>query len=147
MNISKKGISLIKEFEGFSPVPYICPAGKTTIGYGHVINSSSPILKITEEAASVLLQNDLVKFECYLKSFVKVYLSQGEFDALCSLIYNWGTGNFGNSQGLKYLNEGNYDEAAIEFFSKEKGVVNINGKFSEGLYKRRQAELELWNEE
>ena len=29
-----KGIALIKEFEGFSAIPYQCPAGIWTIGYG-----------------------------------------------------------------------------------------------------------------
>jgi hypothetical protein len=42
--------------------------------------------------------------------------------------------------------QGHIDEAANEFFSREHGVVNINGNFSEGLYRRRQAELELWND-
>ena len=39
MNISQKGIELIKKFEGFSNTPYRCPAGKMTIGYGHVIQA------------------------------------------------------------------------------------------------------------
>lgn len=147
MKISTQGINLIKEFEGFRPTPYKCPAGKNTIGYGHVIINPSPITKVTEEAAHNLLKNDLLKIEYYLKNIIKVELSKGQFDALSSLIYNWGFRNFGNSKGLKVLNETNYSKAAIEFFSKEKGVVNIKGKFSKGLYRRRQAELELWNEE
>lgn len=146
MQISQKGINLIKEFEGFRPTPYKCPAGKNTIGYGHVIINPSPITKVTEEAAHNLLKNDLLKIEYYLKNIIKVELSKGQFDALSSLIYNWGFRNFGNSKGLKALNEANYSKAAIEFFSKEKGVVNIKGKFSKGLYRRRQAELELWDD-
>lgn len=38
MKISQKGLDLIKEFEGFRGSPYRCPAGKLTIGYGHVID-------------------------------------------------------------------------------------------------------------
>jgi len=30
----EKAIERAKKFEGFSPTPYICPAGKITIGYG-----------------------------------------------------------------------------------------------------------------
>ena len=74
-------------------------------------------------------------------------LSTGQTDALVSLIYNWGEHNFLRSKGFEYLNQGKYDLAAEEFFSKDRGVVNINGKFSEGLYRRRQAELELWNDQ
>jgi len=35
--ISKKGVELIKSFEGFAPLEYTCVAGKRTIGYGHVL--------------------------------------------------------------------------------------------------------------
>jgi len=65
---------------------------------------------------------------------------------MASLVFNWGYGNFGHSKGLIRLNNKRYVLAAIEFFSKEKGIVNIAGVFSKGLYRRRQAELELWND-
>jgi GH24 family phage-related lysozyme (muramidase) len=32
-----EGRALIQAFEGFSPVPYVCPAGTLMVGYGHVI--------------------------------------------------------------------------------------------------------------
>jgi len=146
MKISQVGLDLIKKFEGFSAVPYKCPAGKNTIGYGHTIESDPFIKKITQFAAEEILKKDLVRISAFIKRVVKAPLSQGQFDALCSLIYNWGIGAFIRSKGLKYLNQNNYGLAGIEFFSKESGVVNIQGKFSRGLYRRRQAELELWNE-
>lgn len=144
MKISNQGIDLIKEFEGFSEVPYKCPAGKDTIGYGHVILNPSPLTKITKETALVLLKKDLVKVESYLNNIIRIRLRQGQFDALVSLVYNWGFKKFRYSEGLKALNQANYTKAAEEFFSKEKGVVNIKGKFSNGLYRRRQEELKLW---
>jgi GH24 family phage-related lysozyme (muramidase) len=61
------------------------------------------------------------------------------------LVYNWGCFKFGKSNGLTLLNQRKFDMAADEFFSKEKGVVNIKGIFCNGLYRRRQAELKLWN--
>ena len=33
--ISKDGLELLKYFEGLSLVPYLCPAGIPTIGYGN----------------------------------------------------------------------------------------------------------------
>ena len=148
MRVSVKAINLIKKFEGFSPVPYICPAGKNTIGYGHVIEKKPFLTHITEADADLILRKELQRIEVYLNSVIKpdVKVTQGMFDALCSLVFNWGCGNFGQSQGLKKLNNRRYTFAAQEFFSKSKGVVNIAGKFSKGLYRRRQAELELWNE-
>ena len=148
MRVSVKAINLIKKFEGFSPVPYICPAGKNTIGYGHVIEKKPFLTHITEMDADLILRKELQRIEVYLNSVIKpdVKVTQGMFDALCSLVFNWGCGNFGQSQGLKRLNNKRYQLAAQEFFSKERGVVNIAGKFSKGLYRRRQAELELWHE-
>jgi len=148
MRVSVKAINLIKKFEGFSPVPYTCPAGKNTIGYGHVIEKKPFLTHITEMDADLILRKELQRIEVYLNSVIKpdVKVTQGMFDALCSLVFNWGCGNFGQSQGLKRLNNKRYQLAAQEFFSKERGVVNIAGKFSKGLYRRRQAELELWHE-
>jgi len=146
MESSINCINLIKKFEKFSPVPYICPAGKNTIGYGHVIEKKPFLTHISEQEADLILKKEVQRIEAYLNSVIKkgVKITQGMFDAMVSLIYNWGFGNFGHSKGLKDLNNKDYVSAAIEFFSKEKGVVNIKGKFSKGLYRRRQAELRLW---
>lgn len=145
MIISKKGIDLIKSFEGLSLESYKCSAGKTTIGYGHVLNDINIPKSISKEIAETLFNHDIIRFEAYLKSVVKIKLTQGMYDALVSLVFNWGCGKFGRSKGLQMLNKKKLINAAIEFFSKEKGVVNVNGKFSNGLYRRRQAELRLWN--
>lgn len=147
MYISDKGIDLIKNFEGFSSVAYLCPAGKTTIGYGHTFKIASQIQTcITELGAEDLLKSDLTSLETYIKSVIRVNLTQGQYDAICSLIFNWGGRSFGKSKGLRELNKGNYSKASIEFFSKDRGVVNIQGRFSKGLYRRREAELRLWND-
>jgi lysozyme len=144
MQFSPKAVELIKEFEGFSPAPYRCPAGKNTIGYGHSFLGDS-YQAITEEEAVRLLHRDLMILDQYIHQSVKVTLKQGQYDALSSLVYNWGCRNFRRSQGLKFLNKGRYRLAASEFFSRERGVVNVGGKFFEGLHRRRQAELRLWN--
>jgi len=35
MKVSDKGLALIEKYEGFSAVPYLCPANKWTIGFGN----------------------------------------------------------------------------------------------------------------
>jgi lysozyme len=148
MQISQKGIDLIKKFEGLNLESYKCPAGKWTIGYGHSITSSDYFRgAITASIANQLLQRDLNIIEAYLNSVLGgIKITQGMFDALASLVDNWGAANFGKSQGLKYLKINKLKLSAKEFFSKTRGVVNINGTFSNGLFRRRQAELELWND-
>ncbi len=146
MNISEKGLEFIKKYEGFKNKPYICPAGKLTIGYGHVISPHEKFnTTITEKDADRILKNDLKVTQTTIEKGVTVSLTQGQYDALVSLVYNWGEGNFLRSMGLKCLNNNDYTQAAKEFFSLDHGVVNIKDKFSEGLYNRRQAELEMWS--
>lgn len=149
MKTSEKGLDLIKQFEGFKDYVYMCPAGKPTIGYGHVIDSKLVALtkvapRMTREKAEQLLKGDVKTAEDAINSSVKVTLKQSQFDALVSLIYNWGAYNFKISNGLRKLNAGDYKGAADEFFGKVRGVVTVNGQFSNGLYRRRQTELELW---
>lgn len=147
MHISKQGVDLIKKYEAFSPISYSCSAGRKTIGFGHVINRSDQFqTSITLPEAEELLRKDLIIVEAYINSAVRANLSQGRFDALCSLVFNCGCGAFGKSKGLVALNKENYRNAADEFFSVDKGFIHVKGKFSNGLYKRRQAELELWND-
>jgi len=40
MTISGKGLDIIKRFEKFESKPYVCPAGKNTIGYGTTLYST-----------------------------------------------------------------------------------------------------------
>ena len=141
---SSKAIHLIKKFEGFSDFPYICPAGKKTIGYGYVLNQTDFLYKVSKKTADILLLGSLTPIVKCLHQKVKVELSQNQFDALCSLIYNWGVRGFSRSKGLKQLNNNNYTQAAFEFFDKDIGVVNVKGVPNSGLIRRRKAEYKLW---
>jgi len=150
MKTSQKGIELIKQFEGFEAYPYQCPAGKLTIGYGHIIDRKYYDLRrktspISEKEAENILKKDVSIAEDILQSSINAPLTQGKFDALVSLIYNWGGYHFRSSNGLQKLNAKDYSGASDEFFDATKGVVRINGKISQGLVNRRKAELRLWN--
>ena len=72
-------------------------------------------------------------------------LKQGQYDALVSLVFNWGVNNFLKSRGFTYLNNSEYEKATEEFFSAKHGVVKVNNKLSLGLYNRRQGEFAMWN--
>lgn len=57
-------LAIIKPFETFFPNPYICPAGKRTVGYGHVIRGGEPPYPWTEpQAAEILLNELIIKYE------------------------------------------------------------------------------------
>ena len=139
MKTSKKGIELIKKYEGLKLKAYKCPAGVWTIGYGHTKNVKQGDT-ITEKQAEILLIYDLNDFENCIKKNVRIPLSQNQFDALVSLCFNIGCGNFLKSTLLKKLNEGKIAEAAKEFLKWNKA----DGKELAGLTKRRQEEMELF---
>ena len=147
MKISNNGLDLIKQFEGLSLTPYLCPANIPTIGYGNTFyeDGTKVTLKdkpITEQRASELIEYIVNKtFSDNINKVVKVPLNQNQFDALVSFAYNIGNGNFNWSTLLKKLNKSDYEGAALEF-----GRWNqANGKIIQGLVLRRQKEKELFN--
>ncbi len=104
MKISKSGLDLIKSFEGFQSKIYICPAGLKTIGFGHVIKSNELFDEITLSQAEELLKTDIEQFEKALNKLISgIKLSQNQFDALISFIYNVGVGSFIQSTMYKLL--------------------------------------------
>lgn len=146
MKISKNGLSLIKEFEGFSSEPYLCPAGIPTIGYGNTFYEDGTKVTlqdnpIAEERASELLEYVTNKtFSENINKVVKVSLNQNQFDALVSFSYNIGNKNFNWSTLLKKLNQSDHEGASLEF-----GRWNqASGKILSGLVSRRQKEKELF---
>ena len=141
MKTGEKGLNLIKKFEGFSDKEYICPARKPTIGYGHVILPSEHFpSSITKEEAEILLKNDLVSREKSLNILIKVVITQNQFDALISLIYNIGIENFKQSTLLKFINDKLFDKIPDQF----RRWKYINKVISKGLLNRREEEIKLW---
>lgn len=142
MKTSSNGIELIKKYEGFRAEAYKCPAGKWTIGYGHTRTAGIGQF-ITEKQAEDLLISDVNITEIHIDLYVKVPLTQNQYDALVSLVYNIGYGNFKKSTLLRLLNLGRYEAAKNEFHKWRMG----GGKVLPGLVKRRAAEAELFGKE
>lgn len=142
MKLSQRGIDLIKQFEGYSSKAYPDPAtggAPWTIGYG-TTKGVKPGMVITTEQAEKMLRDDVAKFESGVSSLVTAPTTQGQFDAMVSLAYNIGLGNFGKSTLLKKHNARCYTCAADQF-----RVWNrANGKVMNGLTKRRAAEREVY---
>lgn len=139
MNISQRGIDLIKDFEGCELTAYKDIVGVLTIGYGCTTNVQDG-LTITQTEAENRLRRDLEKVEAAVERLVTVPLTQGEFDALCSFVYNLGEGALAKSTLLKLLNSSDYDDASLQFFRWNKA----GGKEVAGLTRRREAERRLF---
>lgn len=139
MKVSNNGINLVKRFEGLQLKAYKDSVGVLTIGYGHTHAVKAGDM-ITGVQADAFLREDLQVAELTVNTNVKVKLTQGQFDALVSFVFNLGSGNFVKSTLIKKLNAGDYAGAADEFGK----WVNAGGKKLSGLVKRRAAEREVF---
>lgn len=143
MKISYIGLDLIKSCETLQLTAY--RALKTekylTIGYGHYGPDVKEGQTITKEEATKLLQQDVQTAENELNQLIKqnVLLTQNQFDALCSLVFNIGVGKFRKSTLRKKLL--NHIQSVDCEFMK---WVYSGGHYVQGLYNRRKKEVELF---
>jgi lysozyme len=138
MNISDKGLALIKRFEGLRLNAYRCPAGIWTIGYGHT-GGVHDGMKISHSEADQLLRADVERFEHDVDRLAGP-CTQGEFDALVSFTLNLGPEALRSSTLLKLHRLGQHRLAAAEFGR----WVHAGGRKLDGLVKRRAAEADLY---
>lgn len=142
MRTSQKGIDLIKEFEGYSERVYLCPGGVYTIGYGHTKGVQVGDT-CTREKAEEYLKDDLKDTEEAVLDLVDVPLTQNQFDALVSLVYNIGSGNFYDSTIRKVIN---YKVSDIDEYRRAWMMwVKAQGRVLKGLVRRREAEFKLFS--
>ena len=147
MQCSQKGIDLIKSFEGFSLTAYHgkCDrAGLYTIGWGHA-RGVRPGDKITLELAEKLLRDDIRDAENvvnldYVSGRDKPIVTQSQFDALVSFVFNVKRESYLGSTLRRKLKAGDKMGAAGEF----KRWIYSDHKIAPGLIPRRDAERRLF---
>jgi len=138
MKTSELGKAEIKRHEGLRLTAYDDGAGNLTIGYGHKVVSDMPT-RITREQAEELFLADVATAEAAVNRSVRVPLTASQFDALVSLVFNWGAGNFSQSELLRRLNAGDY-RGAQQRLSEH--PVTAGGEIVSGLQRRRRAEAD-----
>ena len=146
MKLSNSGYLLITEFEGFSAKPYLCSAKIPTIGYGNTYYPDGKRVtmldkEITRMQAFEMFKYIADKFASTVSKLVKTPLNQNQFNALVSLAYNIGTGNFASSTLLKKVNI-NHNDRSIELEFKKWNKVNK--KEVAGLTRRRLYESKVY---
>lgn len=142
MNISEKGLALIKNAEGCVLSAYPDPGSGDdpwTIGYGHTGPDVHPGLTITQERAEQLLRSDLARFEAGVAQNAG-QCSQGQFDALVSFSFNLGLKALLGSTLLRLHKAGDYEGAAGQFGR----WTHAGGHVMPGLVRRRAAEAEMY---
>jgi lysozyme len=149
--VSRIGLHLIAESEGFKPTLYNDPANHCTIGFGHLVhkgpcNGSDPAEReflngITRPRAEELLRQDVRTFERAVSRLVTVPLTQGQFDALVDFAYNLGAATLERSTLLAKLNAGDYAAVPAEL----RRYTKAGGQVQPGLVRRREREAHLFS--
>lgn len=138
--ISDEGIALVKRWEGFRADAYEDVAGVWTIGYGHTTGVRKG-MTIPEAEAALFLRRDLRVAEAAVRDAVTVPLTQAQFDALVSLVFNIGANAFRRSTLLRLLNRERYHDVPQQFLRWNRA----GGRVVDGLANRRAAEAGLWS--
>ena len=144
MELSKNGLEQIKLREGFRKEAYLDTANIWTIGYGTTRIAGVPVKKgdtIDVGKATACLLEDCKCTVAAVNRLVKVQLTQNQFDALVSFVYNLGAAALEHSTLLRYLNVGRYKSAADQILQ----WVYSGGKVTPGLVTRRKSEWLQFN--
>ena len=159
LRMSQNGIDFLKRCEGYRDHVYDDAnpnvrnptnwTGFLTIGHGHRLTDTEIEAYrrgnyrfqsgITETQAETLLQSDLAWAEDAVNNSVTPTLAQHQFDAAVSYVYNAGVGNTLSRNFGRHLNAGRFADAA-----REMDIVTSGGRRLRGLFKRRNAEYDLF---
>ncbi len=138
--ITKEGIDFIKLWEKLMLKVYDDGYGYLTIGYGHLWKKGTP-QSITEAQALELLRKDLYHAESSVIRNTKIFLTNNEFDALVSFVFNCGSGAYQRSTLRQKLNR---DEPRKEVANEFLKWIRAGGRVSRGLLRRRIKEAEMF---
>lgn len=156
----KRACMLIQKWEGFRPKPYLCPAGKWTIGYGHlIVLPDGKLPKTRTEALSVfpepLSQDKALRLlKQQVRYFWEFLQAQGipedlqahQIAALVSWCYNVGITRAKSSTLLRLIKVRDYAGAALQFprwvyVTDKKSNRKV---VSKGLVNRRREEASVF---
>ena len=145
--VPQSAIELAKRFEGFekpvkrgteiAAVPYVCPAGYWTIGYGHLCTQNHP--PITQDEAEAYLAQDLVKALNATLRYCPVLATEPEarLAAIVDFTFNLGAGRLQTSTLRRRVNQRDWVAVGQEL----RRWVYGGGKVLPGLVTRREAEM------
>lgn len=137
MNISERGLNLIKSFEGCRLSSYKCPSNKWTIGYGHTQGVCEGMV-ITQEQADKFLFEDVQRFVNAVNQYQSRFnFNQNEYDALVSFTYNCGEGSLQAVMSCCNTKQEIAEECKLYNKSSDGQILN-------GLVRRREEEYKLF---
>lgn len=124
MKLSARGERFIANEEGVEKndkglhIPYKCPAGKWTLGYGEVISAQEVARYrngITDAEALARFRKKLEGYVAGINKVIRVPITQNQFDMLVSIAYNNGIDAIQKSTLVRLINNRLYQQAADQF--------------------------------
>jgi lysozyme len=131
---------------------YLDTAGVWTISAGVTFYSHGVRVKKGDklkgvEEAEMLFRERLHEFEAYVDAYTRDDITQKEFDAMTSFVYNIGPGEFKTCTAVRRFNDRQMSAAAVAqamgWYNKERNPVSGNLQVSPGLVERRRCEAFL----
>jgi lysozyme len=125
MELSNKGRKRLEDREGRKNKAYLDSKNIPTIGVGHTGPEVYIGLAWTDQQVDDAFADDVQWAVDAVNGYVNVPLTQNQFDALVSFVFNIGETAFRRSTLLRVLNTGKYEEAAacFDMWHKPKEII------------------------
>lgn len=144
MQVSEQGLIMVAGLEGGCLSPYLDSVNVVTIGFGSTV-SEIPGLSlshpnITMQQAIDLLSNGMQKYVDALNDALTIQVSQTQFDALVSWVYNTGYGGLAKRTAIIDCNCGAFElvPSALMLWNKPPEIIGRRTKekelFQNGIY-------------
>ncbi|MCU1720220.1 lysozyme [Pseudomonas sp. 5P_5.1_Bac1] len=139
MRLSSTGLDLLKRRTGLTLDARQDPAGLWFIGYGHYGDVHAG-MTITQAEAEAKLEHEIGRHETQLAGMLEVPVSQGQWDALLLLVFDYGLIRVRSSILIRHVNAGAIDRAAEEFLK----WIQVRGRPDMQMARRRAIEREMF---
>ena len=119
LKLTYKGLKLIGDYEGCRLDAYRCPAGYKTNGIGNIHNITADIID-SEQGAKDWVLNIQQAESCLNNVIGNNDITQGQYDALTSFIFNTGCKRFMKNKDLTdtkistYVRSGKIPQACLQ---------------------------------
>ena len=147
MTYSDALVNYIKYGEGFSPTLYQ-DTGGWCIGYGCLVNPDDYPNGITEPEAEALLREKMDLLANEVRRFLGNYgvsVTQGQFDAMCSMTYNLGGYWLSAANTLpSMIINGAWNYSAEDIVSAFAAWCHVGGNVNKAILTRRIAEAKMF---
>lgn len=145
--ISENGLLFTSLWEKFIPVAYKATHSEKyyTIGWGHYGADVKQGQQITKQAAIELLKSDMAKAVKKADELTSKSFSQSQFDAICDLCFNVGTGVIEKDATLNDFDDAVRNGDIVNTRRIMAQFINQAGKPLLGLRRRTAGRLALFD--